>query len=60
MVDYKSFIEKGYYYGHISEIFSDMSIFYNFTEEAKKLTATKSNDKCYYINDIEGKEYYTT
>jgi hypothetical protein len=52
MVDYKSFIEKGYYYGHVSEIFSDMSIFYNFAEEVKKLTATKSNDKCDYINDI--------
>ena len=52
MVDYQSFIEKGYYYGHVSEIFSDMSIFYNFAEEAKKLTATKSDDKCYYINDI--------
>ena len=54
MVDYKSFTEKGYYYGHVSEIFSDMSIFYNFVELAKKLTATKSNDKCYYINDIVG------
>ena len=52
MVDYQSFIEKGYYYGRVSEIFSDMSIFYNFAEEAKKLTATKSDDKCYYINDI--------
>jgi len=52
MVDYKSFTEKGYYYGHVSEIFSDMSIFYNFAELAKNLTATKSNDKCYYINDI--------
>lgn len=58
MVDYKSFIEKGYYYGHISEIFSDMSIFYNFAEEVKKLTATKSNDKCHYINDIEGTDHY--
>ncbi len=54
MVDYKSFTEKGYYYGHVSEIFSDMSIFYNFAELAKNLTATKSNDKCYYINDIIG------
>ena len=59
MVDYKSFIEKGYYYGHISEIFSDISIFHNFAEEVKKLTATKFNGKCCYINDIEGKEYYT-
>lgn len=58
MVDYKSFTEKGYYYGHVSEIFSDMSIFYNFAEEAKKLTATKSDDKCYYINDIEGPNHY--
>jgi Rps23 Pro-64 3,4-dihydroxylase Tpa1-like proline 4-hydroxylase len=54
MVDYKSFTEKGYYCGHVSEIFSDMSIFYNFAEETKKLTATKSNDKCHYINDIIG------
>ena len=52
MVDYKSFIEKGYYYGHVREIFSDMSIFHDFAEEVKKLTATKSNDKCLYINDI--------
>lgn len=52
MIDYQSFITNGYYYGHVSEIFSDMSIFYNFAEQAKKLTATKSADKCYYINDI--------
>ena len=54
MVDYQSFVAKGYFYGHVSEIFSDMSIFYIFAEEAKKLTATKSHDKCYYINDISG------
>jgi hypothetical protein len=52
MVDYQSFVTKGYYYGHVSEIFPDMSIFHAFAEEAKKLTATKSNDKCCYINDI--------
>jgi len=54
MVDYKSFIENGYYYGHVREIFSNMSIFHDFSEEVKKLTATKSKDKCYYINDIVG------
>jgi hypothetical protein len=52
MVNYQNFVTKGYYYGHVSEIFSDMSIFYNFAEQAKKLTAIKSDDKCYYINDI--------
>lgn len=53
MVDYNDLVTKGYYYGHVKEIFSDMSIFYDFADLAKKLTETK-NKNCVYINDIKG------
>lgn len=57
MIDIDSYLNNGYYFGHVQEIFQDMSVFYKFAEEAKKLTATKSVDKCFYINDIVGGGY---
>lgn len=52
MVSYDKLVTDGYYYGHVSEIFSDMSVFYDFHAEAKKLTKAKNN--CVYVNDIKG------
>jgi hypothetical protein len=53
MVNYDDLVGKGYYYGHVQEIFKDMSVFYDFEQEAKILTATKDRN-CAYVSDIKG------
>ena len=52
MVEYNKLISDGYYYGHVSEIFPDISVFDNFVSEARRLSKTKDN--AVYTNDIKG------